>query len=164
MICGRCGPACWPDGTVLRLRRACVIVGVGALALPHGACSNLSRSTVERMAHTLTDEIRYRLFQYLSEHPEASQRDVARALGISLGKVNYCLRALIDKGWIKVRNFRNSRHKAAYAYFLTPRGVEEKVSLTYAFLRIKISEHDVLIQEIERLRGEVGDLESASAG
>lgn len=103
----------------------------------------------------LSDEVRYRLFTYLSEHPDASQRRIALALGVSLGKVNYCLRALIRKGWIKARNFTNSRHKSAYMYVLTPRGLEEKVRLTYEFLQIKVAEHESLQEEIRRLRAEV---------
>ena len=103
----------------------------------------------------LTDEIRYRLLNHLSAHPDASQRDVARELGISVGKVNYCLRALVRKGLLKVTNFRNSRNKSAYLYILTRRGIEEKITVTYQFLRAKIDEYDGLAKEIERLKGEV---------
>jgi EPS-associated MarR family transcriptional regulator len=115
------------------------------------------------MPATLTAEVRYRLLKYLAEHPEASQRDLARELGVSVGKVNYCLRALIEKGWIKARNFRNSRHKAAYLYVLTPNGVEEKVNVTTAFLRRKLDEYELLTKEIERLTREVSELGSASS-
>src|SRR5258706_293999 len=81
------------------------------------------RSIVERlaMAPAVTDEIRYQLLRYLEENPEASQRELARHLGVSVGKVNYCLRALIEKGWLKMRNFRNSKNKLAYAYAVTPK-------------------------------------------
>ena len=113
-------------------------------------------------AHALSDEIRYRLLGYLAEHPDASQRALASVLGISLGKVNYCLRALIERGLVKARNFRNSDNKIAYAYVLTPKGIEEKVNVTYAFLRRKIAEHDTLVQEIERLSEEVRHLASTS--
>ena len=113
------------------------------------------------MPATLTPEVRYRLLKYLAEHPEASQRDLARELGVSVGKVNYCLHALIEKGWVKARNFRNSRHKAAYLYILTPNGMEEKVNVTTAFLRRKLDEYDVLTKEIERLTREVSELVSA---
>ncbi|HEV7920316.1 MAG TPA: MarR family EPS-associated transcriptional regulator [Thermoanaerobaculia bacterium] len=106
----------------------------------------------------MNEEVRYRLLKYLADHPEASQRDVARELGISLGKVNYCLKALIEKGWIKARNFRNSRHKSAYVYVLTPNGIEEKLDVTRAFLRRKVAEYDTLVKEIETLTAEVGDL------
>jgi len=111
--------------------------------------------------HAITDEVRYRLLKYLSEHPDASQRELARALGVSLGKVNYCVRALTVKGLIKVRNFRKSNDKSAYAYVLTPRGLEEKMKVTYEFLRRKVDEYDLLREEIERLRSEVQELSAA---
>jgi|SRR6185436_19244840 EPS-associated MarR family transcriptional regulator len=111
------------------------------------------------MSHTPTDEIRYHLLKYLEEHPSATQREVAQALGVSVGKANYCLRALIDKGWVKARNFRNSNNKAAYLYVLTPRGIEEKVEVTLSFLRRKRDEYDRLAEEIERLTDEVRRLE-----
>jgi EPS-associated MarR family transcriptional regulator len=116
------------------------------------------RSTVERPMHSISDDIRYRLLKYLDGHPEASQRAVARELGISLGKVNYCLKALIQKGWVKVRNFTNSEHKTAYAYILTTRGIEEKVNATQTFLRRKVAEYELLVKEIETLTGEVDGL------
>jgi EPS-associated MarR family transcriptional regulator len=105
--------------------------------------------------HTLSDEVRYRLLQYLHEHPNSSQRDLARALEVSLGKVNYCLRALIKKGLLKMQNFRRSRNKLAYAYLLTPKGIEAKVTVTASFLRRKVLEYEALSAEIERLRREV---------
>lgn len=108
--------------------------------------------------HLINEEVRYRLLKYLADHPEASQRDVARELGISLGKVNYCLKALIEKGWIKARNFRNSRKKSAYVYVLTPKGIDEKIDVTRAFLRRKVAEYDTLVKEIETLTAEVGEL------
>lgn len=107
------------------------------------------------MSHVISEEIRYRLLKYLTEHPDASQRQLARELGMSLGKANYCLRALMEKGLVKVRNFRNSKNKSAYAYVLTPSGIEEKISVTYTFLRRKMLEYDHLQQEIERLTAEV---------
>jgi MarR family transcriptional regulator, temperature-dependent positive regulator of motility len=119
------------------------------------------RSSVERLlSHELSEETRYRLLKYLAEHPDASQRDLASALGISLGKVNYCLRALVEKGLLKARNFRSSHRKSAYAYVLTPRGIEEKVQVTYAFLRRKLEEYDALAGEIQRLSAEVRDIET----
>ena len=73
-----------------------------------------------------TDETRYELIHLLEKNPDMSQRDMARELGISLGKTNYCLQALIKKGWIKAANFKNSRNRTTYMYLLTPRGIEEK--------------------------------------
>ena len=109
------------------------------------------------MSHDLTEDIRYRLLRYLEEHPEASQRELARHLDISIGKVNYCLRALIERGLLKVRNFRNAKNKLSYAYHLTPKGLEEKLNVTYAFLRRKMEEYDAVQAEIERLTREVAE-------
>ena len=103
----------------------------------------------------ITDEVRYRLLKLLKPNPALSQREVARELGISLGKVNYCLQALIGKGWIKVSNFKNSRNKIGYMYLLTPRGIEAKARLTAEFLRYKLQEHKTLVDEIEQIRDEV---------
>ena len=107
------------------------------------------------MEHPITDEVRYKLLKYLDEHPSASQRELARELGVSLGKVNYCLRALMDKGLLKARNFKNNTNKVAYAYVLTPRGIEEKVNVTRSFLSRKIAEYDALHEEIAALRAEM---------
>lgn len=104
----------------------------------------------------LEEEVRYKLLRLLAANPELSQRDVARELGISLGKVNYCLRALVRKGWIKASRFTNSRNKAAYMYLLTPRGIEEKFRVTFKFLRIKLREYETLRDEIEQIRRDAG--------
>jgi EPS-associated MarR family transcriptional regulator len=90
----------------------------------------------------------------LQANPEMSQRDVARQLGISVGKVNYSLRALVGRGWVKVNNFKNSQNKLAYKYLLTPRGMEEKSRLTIRFLRAKMDEYENLKMEIEQIRRE----------
>lgn len=107
----------------------------------------------------LNEEARYQLMRLIHANPMLSQRDVAAKLGISLGRANYCFRALIDKGWIKARNFRNSRNKAAYIYLLTPRGIEQKARLTLRFLKIKMNEYERLKVEIEQIRREAQDLE-----
>jgi EPS-associated MarR family transcriptional regulator len=104
----------------------------------------------------LSDEMRYKLMRLLEANPKLSQRDLAREFGISLGKVNYCLQALVQKGWIKASHFKNSQNKVAYRYLLTPRGIEEKASLTVQFLQIKMREYETLRTEIEQLRREVG--------
>ncbi|MDH3842019.1 MAG: MarR family EPS-associated transcriptional regulator [Chromatiales bacterium] len=103
----------------------------------------------------LDDATRYRLLTLLQENPELSQRDLAERVGISLGKANYCLRALIDRGWVKIHNFRNSSNKSAYLYKLTPAGLNEKIQVTRRFLAHKVREHADLTAEIERLRCEV---------
>jgi EPS-associated MarR family transcriptional regulator len=102
----------------------------------------------------LTDEMRYKLMRLLDGNPGMSQRDVARELGISLGKANYCLQALVRKGWIKATNFKNSHNKAAYMYLLTPRGLESKATLTVRYLQVKIREYEALRVEIEEMRRE----------
>ncbi len=84
-----------------------------------------------------------------------SQRDLAHATGISLGKINYCVKALLGKGLIKMQNFRNSRDKLAYAYLLTPAGISAKTELTSMFLRRKIAEYEALKGEIDLLTKEV---------
>src|ERR1700730_10286270 len=100
------------------------------------------------------DETRYKLMRLLEANPRASQREVAREFGISLGKVNYCLQALVHRGWIKASRFRNTRNKVAYRYLLTPRGIEAKAALTVRFLQIKIGGSKIVRAEIEQLRRE----------
>jgi EPS-associated MarR family transcriptional regulator len=102
----------------------------------------------------LTDEMRYKLMRLLEAKPGLSQRDVARHLGVSLGKVNFCIQALIAKGLVKATNFKNSQNKAAYLYLLTPRGIEVKGKLTVRFLQAKIHEYEALKLEIEQIRKE----------
>lgn len=103
----------------------------------------------------LNDATTYNIFKSLEADPNLSQRALSRILGISLGKVNYCLKALINKGWIKVKNFEQSPNKAGYAYILTPAGLETKARVTARFLRHKIAEYEKLQKEIEDLRQEV---------
>ena len=102
----------------------------------------------------LSDEMRLKLMRLFEANPRTSQRDVAREFAISLGKVNYCLRALVHSGWIKAGRFRNSRNKVAYRYLLTASGIEAKAALTVRFLQIKIREYETLRAEIEQLRRE----------
>ncbi len=97
----------------------------------------------------------YQVLKHLAAHPQATQRDLAKALGLSLGSTNFCLRAVIDQGWIKVQNFRNSRNKRAYAYLLTPDGIEAKARLTARFLQRKRAEYAALKTEIEQLTAEL---------
>ena len=100
----------------------------------------------------LTDEYRYKILKILEANPEISQRDLARKLNISLGRVNFCLKALIEKGLLKATNFHNSNNKLAYMYLLTPKGLEEKSVITARFLKLKMLEHAALQAEIEELR------------
>jgi EPS-associated MarR family transcriptional regulator len=103
----------------------------------------------------LDDKTRYRLLKLLETNPELSQRQLAEELGVSVGKINFCLRALLEKGLLKVRNFRNSSNKLAYAYYLTPKGAKAKVRATVGFLHRKVEEYRGLEREIEELRREV---------
>lgn len=92
--------------------------------------------------------------QLLQERPEISQRQLADELGLSLGKVNYCLRAFIYKGWLKADNFRKSDNKRAYIYLLTPKGIEAKARLTMQFFRHVEQEYEMLKEEVARLERE----------
>ena len=112
----------------------------------------------------LSDEFRYKILKRLEADPEISQRELAGELGISLGRVNYCVQALIEKGLIKAKNFRNSKNKKGYVYFLTPRGIEDKAKMTVQFLKIKLAEHEALTNEIANLREEAGKLQTTQDG
>ena len=100
-------------------------------------------------------EIRYRLLKVLSNNPRLSQRDMAKKMGISLGKVNYCLSELAKRGFIKINRFKSSRDKRLYIYLLTPTGVEEKAKLTLDFLKRKIVEYGEIKQQIQDLAEEM---------
>ena len=102
----------------------------------------------------LSEDLRYKLLKLLAEESQISQRDLALRLGISVGKANYCLSALVDKGLVKINNFRRANNKLAYAYLLTPGGIEEKARVTVSFLQRKIREYAELQEEIETLRQE----------
>ena len=101
-----------------------------------------------------SEDTRFRVLRALEENPDLSQRGLARDVGISLGGVNYCLRALAEKGQIKIRNFKASDHKAGYAYVLTPSGLAERARLTGRFLQRKLAEYEALEAEIAALREE----------
>lgn len=103
----------------------------------------------------MNDELQHRIFKVIQANPAINQRELSQALGISLGKANYCLKSLIAKGWVKVNNFRNNRNKLAYAYILTPAGLEEKASVTIRYLKRKMREYDELKQAVEELKKEV---------
>ena len=102
----------------------------------------------------LDETTHYGLLKTLEENPGLSQRDLAKRLGVSLGKINYCLNALVAKGSVKINNFRNSDNKLAYAYLLTPSGVEQKARMTVEFLQVKVQEYERLRAEIEELKRE----------
>lgn len=103
----------------------------------------------------MDQEIHLKVLRHLEENPDVTQRELAEHLGVSLGKANYCLQALIGKGFVKARNFKNSNRKSAYLYVLTPKGIEEKARISVSFLRRKMQEYEQLRQEIAQLELEV---------
>ena len=103
------------------------------------------------------DATRLAVLRLLQSNPSITQRELSRALGVSLGKTNYLLRALLDKGWIKAQNFRRSDNKLAYTYLLTPTGLRHKLSLTRRFLARKEAEFESLKVAIVRLRNELDE-------
>ncbi len=98
---------------------------------------------------------RFRVLRFLEDKPNFTQREIADELGISLGGVNYCLRALTDKGMVKIQNFRNSSNKMGYLYLLTPKGVNKKMALTEAFLKQNMVEYEALRAEIKSLESDL---------
>ena len=105
------------------------------------------------------EQDQYQILKSLEQYSRPTQRQLSNDLGVSLGKVNYCLKSLIEKGFIKVNNFRNSNNKIQYSYLLTPKGIEEKAKLTLDFIRIKTQEYDTLKQEIESLKQEAKNID-----
>ena len=97
---------------------------------------------------------KYQLLKSLEQDANLTQRQLSKELGISLGNVNYCLQSLIQKGFVKINNFKNSKHKIQYSYLLTPTGIEEKTKLTIEFLKTKTKEYEVLKKEVEKLKNE----------
>jgi EPS-associated MarR family transcriptional regulator len=114
----------------------------------------MSCSTIEHMMPT-TEALDFEILRELTLEPVASQRSLAARLGVSVGRINYCLRALADKGWVKADNFRRSDNKRAYLYLLTPTGMEAKARLTREFLSQKTKEYERLRQQIAALQREV---------
>ena len=103
----------------------------------------------------LTDPQRLELLKLLQDQPQMTQRDLAQAMGVSLGKANYCLNALMEKGLVKLEKFRANPDKRHYVYLLTSAGVREKTRITLEFLRFKLAEYEALEKEIEQLRGDL---------
>ena len=103
----------------------------------------------------MTEDTHYQVLKILEQNPQISQRELAKEMGVSLGKVNYCLKALIEKGHVKAENFRKSDNKVAYLYLLTPKGIKAKARITASYLQRKLEEYSVLRSEIEGLLAEV---------
>jgi len=103
-------------------------------------------------------ELEYRALKLLEQHPDMTQRELSKELGVSLGKAHYVVKALVQVGWIKLENFQRSNNKLGYAYLLTPVGMVEKAKITRRFLLRKQAEYQQLKREIERLKSEVDNL------
>ena len=97
-------------------------------------------------------DLEYQVLKIIEDNPNLTQRQIAKELGLSLGKTNYLIRALFDKGWVKLRNFRKSNNKIGYLYLLTPSGAVNKTELTEQFLRRKSQEYERLKEEIKVLK------------
>lgn len=123
-------------------------------APPHLVLQSKSNAHSLRLAR-LQDEMRFNVLHALQLQPDMSQRQLAELLGVSLGKTNYLLRALVEKGLLKARNFRNSQNKLAYVYLLTPSGLAHKAELTRGYLERKTAEYEALKDEIERLKADL---------
>ena len=106
----------------------------------------------------MADERHLKALRLLEQNPEVTQRELAEALGVSVGAANYCLKALVEKGWVKLENFQKNPNKLGYLYLLTPMGIAAKAQLTASFLRRKMEEYEALRTEIEHLRAEVDGL------
>ena len=103
-------------------------------------------------------ETNYKLLKLLEENPHLTQRQMAREMGISLGKFNYCLKELVKKGFVKVDRFTSSDNKAAYMYLLTRKGIEEKARVTHGFLKRKMAEFEEIRKQIEELKQEISEV------
>jgi len=103
----------------------------------------------------IQEDTYFRVMRILQENPDLTQRELAEKLGVSVGGLNYCLKALMDKGWVKMQNFQNSKNKFKYVYLLTPQGIAERVTLTSRFLDRKMQEYEALKAEIESLHQDV---------
>lgn len=104
---------------------------------------------------SVSQDTQFRVLRYLETAPTSTQREIAKDLGVSLGGVNYCLKVLLDEGYIKAQNFRSSNNKLRYAYVLTPSGISAKTALTGRFLKRKLAEFSALKSEIDSLRKDV---------
>jgi EPS-associated MarR family transcriptional regulator len=102
------------------------------------------------------EDLHFRVLRRLQADPDLSQRELASHLGVSNGKLHYCMKALIDKGLVKLGNFAQSKHHLGYAYLLTPAGIRQKANMTSTFLKRKMAEYEALQAEIAALQAEIG--------
>ena len=127
----------------------------GVCAIVHAMNTPASNVESETPESSSKDELRLRILRLLEQHPEMSQREIARELGVSLGGVNYALKALIERGFVKAGNFGRSEDKSAYLYLLTPAGLVQKSALAATFLSRKLEEYEALKHEIKSLKREL---------
>ena len=106
----------------------------------------------------MPEERHLKVLRLLEQNPEMTQRELAEALGVSVGATNYCLKALVGKGWVKLENFQKNPNKLGYLYLLTPMGIAAKTELTASFLQRKVAEYKVLRAEIDQLQAEMDGL------
>lgn len=116
---------------------------------------NQEKTTVTNIATSMREETYLKVMRLLQENPDLTQRELAEHLGVSVGSMNYCLKALMEKGWVKMKNFIHSKNKFGYVYVLTPTGIAERADLTSKFLARKVAEYETLKYEIEILKAEV---------
>lgn len=124
------------------------------IATRHGGSVPKPTTMTSRQAK-IQEDTTFRIMRILQESPDVSQRDLAERLGMSLGGLNYCLKALMDKGLVKLENFQSSQHKFKYVYVLTPAGITQKMAMTGQFLQRKMEEYEALSREIEALKNEI---------
>jgi EPS-associated MarR family transcriptional regulator len=120
----------------------------------HGGSVPKTHTMPSRQAK-IQEDTNYRVMRLLEENPDLTQRELAQKLGVSVGGLNYCLKALTEKGLVKMQNFANSKNKFGYVYVLTPRGIKERAKLTSEFLKRKMEEYEALKAEIETLKTEI---------
>lgn len=118
--------------------------------------------TIESRRAKLQEDTYFRVMRLLQENPDLTQRELAQQLGVSVSGLNYCLKALIEKGWVKVQNFSHSKNKFGYVYILTPGGIAQKTLLAGRFLKRKMEEYEALSAEIRSLRSEAGETGASS--
>lgn len=134
------------------------VIGTAVACLKHIQTHSVQRKLVNFMASRqakLQEDTYFRVMRILQENPDLTQRELAEKLGISLGGLNYCLKALMEKGLVKMKNFATSKNKFGYVYVLTPTGMAEKAAITHRFLQRKMDEYEALKAEIEALKFEV---------
>ena len=112
--------------------------------------------------YIMDDETAYKLLKLVQADPNISQREIAKELGISLGKANYCLKAVMERGWVKAKNFYRSSNKRGYMYLLTNKGIKEKAQVTFRFLKYKVGEYEALEAEIDQIKKEAEQIKRDS--